>query len=375
MSPELLLGLWRSKFFEKAAFYGGTALRILYGLDRFSEDLGFSLLEPLPDVDLAGYSAALEKELKAFGLDIRVEQKNKSVATAVQSAFLKADTVNQLLVIQVGADIARQISPGQVIRIKLEVDTDPPGVFTNESRYLLQPLPFSVRSYTLPDLFAGKMHALLCRRWKNRVKERDWYDLVWYCARYPQLHLAHLEQRMRQSGHWSAETPFTADALRAFLSILMALAFFLAIPHVHPQQPFPSGPGDKDRRDGDGGRFSRSAKMNGFTAFMTEGQKPDISSWWISSRHYLTQPTPDVIHCHTPRPGGTMLAIRLEKELEQELDLLAKAKGSNRSAVVREAIVRYLEDNEDLELARRALAETGSRTSLRQLRKELGLDS
>jgi hypothetical protein len=212
-----LLGLWRSKFFEKASFYGGTALRILYGLDRFSEDLDFSLLEPLPDFDLAGYSAALEKELKAFGFDVRVEQKNKSVATAVQSAFLKADTVNQLLVIQAGADIARQIPPGQVIRIKLEVDTDPPGGFATESRYLLQPLPFSVRSYTLPDLFAGKMHALLCRRWKNRVKGRDWYDLIWYCARYPELNLAHLEQRMRQSGHWSAETPFTAEALREVL--------------------------------------------------------------------------------------------------------------------------------------------------------------
>lgn len=212
-----LLGLWRSKFFEKAAFYGGTSLRILYGLDRFSEDLDFSLLEPLPDFDLSAYSAALEKELKAFGFDVRVEQKNKSVTTAVQSAFLKADTVNQLLVIQAGADIARQIPPGQVIRIKLEVDTDPPGGFATESRYLLQPLPFSVRSYTLPDLFAGKMHALLCRRWKNRVKGRDWYDLVWYCARYPQLHLAHLEQRMRQSGHWAAETPFTTEALHEFL--------------------------------------------------------------------------------------------------------------------------------------------------------------
>lgn len=212
-----LLGLWRSKFFEKAAFYGGTALRILYGLDRFSEDLDFSLLEPLPDFDLVGYSTALEKELKAFGFDVRVEQKSKSVATAVQSAFLKADTVNQLLVIQAGADIARQIPPGQVIRIKLEVDTDPPGGFATESRYLLQPLPFSVRSYTLPDLFAGKMHALLCRRWKNRVKGRDWYDLVWYCARYPQLHLVHLEQRMRQSGHWAEETPFTTEALREFL--------------------------------------------------------------------------------------------------------------------------------------------------------------
>lgn len=180
-----------------------TALRILYELDRFSEDLDFSLLEPLPDFDLAGYSTALEKELKAFGFDIRVEQKNKSVATVVQSAFLKADTINQLLVIQAGADIARQIPPGQVIRIKLEVDTEPPGGFATEGRYLLQPLPFSVRSYTLPDLFAGKMHALFCRRWKNRVKGRDWYDLVWYCARYP--HYPILGCIVPNLGHTSTE--------------------------------------------------------------------------------------------------------------------------------------------------------------------------
>ena len=199
-----LLGLWRAKFFEKAAFYGDTALRILYGLDRFSEDLDFSLLQPVPDFDLERYSKALERELAAFGFEVRVEQKGKAVETAVQSAFLKADTANELLVIQVGEHILRQIPAGQLTRIKIEVDTDPLPGFATENRFLLQPIPFSVRSYRLPDLFAGKMHAVLCRRWKNRVKGRDWYDLVWYCARHPELHLAHLEQRMRQSGHWGA---------------------------------------------------------------------------------------------------------------------------------------------------------------------------
>ena len=197
-----LLGLWRAKFFEKAAFYGGTALRILYGLDRFSEDLDFSLLQPMSDFRLERYSNALERELAAFGFEVRVDQKGKAVETAVQSAFLKADTTNQLLVIQAGEHLLRQIPSGQVIRIKIEIDTDPPPGFATENRYLLLPIPFSVRSYCLPDLFAGKMHAVLCRRWKNRVKGRDWYDLVWYCAHHPELKLAHLEQRMRQSGHW-----------------------------------------------------------------------------------------------------------------------------------------------------------------------------
>ena len=212
-----LLGLWRSKFFEKAAFYGGTALRILYGLDRFSEDLDFSLLEPMTDFELKRYSSALEKELAAFGFEVRVEGKNKSVETAVQSAFLKANTAKQLLVIQTREEIVRQIPPGQIVMIKLEIDTDPPGGFKTENKYLLQPIPFSVRSYTLPDLFAGKMHALLCRRWKNRVKGRDWYDLVWYCTHHPELHLSHLEERMRQSGHWTREEPLGASSLHGLV--------------------------------------------------------------------------------------------------------------------------------------------------------------
>ncbi len=204
-----LLGLWRAKFFEHAAFYGGTALRILYGLDRFSEDLDFSLLKPQDNFDLARYTAGLEEELLAFGFNIRVEMVDKAVESAVQSAFLKANTRKELLVIEAGEEIAGRISAGQMLKVKLEVDTDPPPGFATETRYLLNPIPFAVRSYSLPDLFAGKMHAILCRKWKNRVKGRDWYDLVWYAANHLQLRLAHLEQRMRQTGHWSGERPLS----------------------------------------------------------------------------------------------------------------------------------------------------------------------
>ena len=213
-----LFGLWRAKFFDKAAFYGGTALRILYGLDRFSEDLDFSLLQPSSDFRLERYSNSLEKELAAFGFTVRVELKNKAVPSAVQSAFLKADTANELLVIEPGEEIVRQIPAGKVIRIKIEVDTNPPPGFVTENKYLLLPVPFSVRSYVLPDLFAGKMHALLYRRWKTRVKGRDWYDLVWYCSHHPTLHLAHLEQRMRQSGDWTNPEPLDQDTFRQILT-------------------------------------------------------------------------------------------------------------------------------------------------------------
>lgn len=207
-----LLGLWRAKFFEHAAFYGGTALRILHGLDRFSEDLDFSLLQPSGNFNLARYSASLVEELLAFGFDVRVEMVDKAVESAVQSAFLKANTRSELLVIETGEELVDKVSAGQVVKIKIEVDTDPPPGFATSTRYLLQPIPFAVRSYALPDLFAGKMHALLFRKWKNRVKGRDWYDLVWYAANHPHLHLAHLEQRMRQTGHWGGEEPLSQGA-------------------------------------------------------------------------------------------------------------------------------------------------------------------
>ncbi len=204
-----LLGLWRARFFEHAAFYGGTALRILHGIDRFSEDLDFSLLAPSTDFSLLRYSAALEEEVRAFGFNLRVEKVDKSVESAVQSAFLKATTRNELLVIETDERIAGQIPPGQVMKIKIEVDTDPPPAFMTTTRYLLQPIPFAVRCYTLPGLFAGKMHAILFRKWNNRVKGRDWYDLVWYAANHPELNLAHLEQRMRQTGHWTGDARLT----------------------------------------------------------------------------------------------------------------------------------------------------------------------
>ncbi len=197
-----LLGLWRSRFFEHAAFYGGTALRILYGLDRFSEDLDFSLLMPNSHFDLSRFTATVGAELSGFGFDFTVEQVHKTPQSAVQSAFLKGETLQQLLVIDASQAIAKNVAKGQILKIKLEVDTNPPQGFSTQTSYLLQPIPFAVRLYTLPDLFAGKMHAILCRNWKNRVKGRDWYDLVWYCANHPDLHLLHLENRMRQSGHW-----------------------------------------------------------------------------------------------------------------------------------------------------------------------------
>jgi len=218
MQEIALLGLWRSKLFEHAAFYGGTALRVLYGLDRFSEDLDFSLLEKRIDFDLAGYSEALKRELASFGFAVEIESRPKPVSAAIQSAFLKADTRTQMITVEFDKDLIQQVPRNQVLKIRLEVDVDPPPGFATEVRYLLRPVPFSVRTFSLPDLFAGKMHAVLCRELKSRVKGRDWYDLVWFAAFHPELHLAHLEERMRQTGHWKGPAPLRAEDLRDLLA-------------------------------------------------------------------------------------------------------------------------------------------------------------
>jgi len=238
-----LLGLWRSKFFEHAAFYGGTALRILYGLDRFSEDLDFSLLAPDATFELSRYLPALESELAGFGFKVEGKIQQKSVDTAVQSAFLKAHTLQVMLEFETDATVKKRIHPGQLLKIKLEVDTDPPPGFFSEAKYLLQPIPFAVRTYSLSDLFAGKIHALLFRKWKNRVKGRDWYDLVWYCAYHPHLHVSHLQERMRQSGHWSNESLSFVDVRNLLKDAIQTLDVSQARQDV---RPFVRNPGMLD---------------------------------------------------------------------------------------------------------------------------------
>ena len=218
MQEIALLGLWRSKFFERAAFYGGTALRILYDLDRFSEDLDFSLLKPDKHFDHSFYDEALKKELRSFGFNVDIENRAKSEKTAVQSTFLKANTRNQMLTMDLDKNFIKQIPRNQKLKIKLEIDTDPPPGFSTAIKYLLLPIPFSIKTFSLPDLFAGKMHAVLCRGWKSRIKGRDWYDFVWFAANHPELHLFHLEQRMRQTGHWEKKTIFTAEDFHRKLS-------------------------------------------------------------------------------------------------------------------------------------------------------------
>ncbi len=230
-----LLGLWRGKFFEKAAFYGGTALRILYGLDRFSEDLDFSLLEPNKKFQLNHYFSFLEAEISSFGFKVFVSDKLKNKETAIQSAFIKAGTKQHFLEIKAPDYITQKIHRDDSLRIKIEIDIDPPRDFKTEVKPLLQPIPFMVNTYQLPDLFAGKCHAILCRPWQKRVKGRDWYDFVWYIGRNVPVHLNHLQKRLEQTSAWTKDQSITsADVIELLTHKIETVDFNSAKREVSP---------------------------------------------------------------------------------------------------------------------------------------------
>ena len=218
MIQEIVLcGLSRAGFFDKAAFYGGTALRIFYGLDRFSEDLDFSLKEKDVDFDLTSYFPVLEKEVRAFGLNLKVEEKHKNTDSDIKSAFLKGNTKEHLLLFYANDDFSFGVNRDEILRIKFEVDTNPPGGARYEHRYSLKPAPYEVTLYDLPSLFAGKVHAVLCRGWKNRVKGRDLYDFVFYLQRGVSLNLENLKQKLVQSEAWKEDDELSLEEVKRML--------------------------------------------------------------------------------------------------------------------------------------------------------------
>ncbi len=199
----VLLGLSRAGFFDHALFYGGTALRILYGLDRFSEDLDFSLITPDANFDLSVYENVVIEALHSFGFEVTIQLKNSD--NTIKSAFLKGNTSQHLLNIEAPEDIVKTFGQGRLVKIKFEVDTQPPLDFESEKKTLLVPSPFTINTMTLPSLFAGKMHAILCRNWSTRPKGRDWYDLIWYISHGYALDIKHLNARLQQNCAWQED--------------------------------------------------------------------------------------------------------------------------------------------------------------------------
>lgn len=188
MQQVVLAGLYRGGFFKEAAFYGGTCLRIFHKLGRYSEDMDFSLLQKNPDFHFEDYFPAIIEEAKLLGREITITKKDKSKFSKVESAFLKDNTDVY--------DLAFQTEKS--LKIKIEVDTNPPLGFDTEQKLLMLPFSFNTRCFTLPSLYAGKMHALVFRAWKNRIKGRDWYDFEWYVRHRIALDFKHLRLRANE---------------------------------------------------------------------------------------------------------------------------------------------------------------------------------
>ena len=192
-----LAGLYRGGFFQYAAFYGGTCLRLFHGLPRFSEDMDFSLVEKRNDIHIEQFFPAITEEFSLAGHDIQIEKKDKKIFGRVESAFLKDNTEAYEI----------RFQTKKTVKVKIELDTNPPLHFNTEQKLLLRPYSFMTRCFTLPDLFAGKMHALVYRSWNKRVKGRDWYDFEWYVRHQIPLNFQHLQARISEFNNESPDLP------------------------------------------------------------------------------------------------------------------------------------------------------------------------
>ncbi len=212
-----LAGLSRGGFFDKAAFYGGTCLRIFYGLNRFSEDLDFALFEKNYEFKLSEYFPSLEKEFASYGIEIHVEEKKKTSETDIQSAFLKGNTLTLMMTFFPKSETAKRIIANQKMKIKFEVDTNSPIGGKFETKYRFLPAPYEVRMFDESSLFAGKIHAILCRDYKNHVKGRDYYDYLFYIGKGSKFNLAYLENKLKNSKVLPQNEKLTLEKVKEML--------------------------------------------------------------------------------------------------------------------------------------------------------------
>ena len=213
----VLAGLSRGGFFNEAAFYGGTALRIFYKLARFSEDLDFALLKPNPNFSLEKYFSYIENELQAYGLNLEVSSKNKSVASNITSAFVKGDTLEHILKFFPNENLNKYNKLLKNIKIKFEVDINPPSGALYENVYRLLPSPHEIKLYSKESLFAGKIHAILCRNWQTRTKGRDLYDYVFFLANNISVNIELVKNKLIESNYIKDDTDFNIDVLKELL--------------------------------------------------------------------------------------------------------------------------------------------------------------
>jgi hypothetical protein len=196
ITQELALyGLKEAGFFEKSSFQGGTCLRIIHGLDRFSEDLDFSLKQPDPDFDINPYLERAMEIMDVYGYKIEVSGEDKA-DNNVKTRFLKDDSIKKLLNFENTLDMRKKI------QIKVEVDINPPKGAVDEANYLDFPIDFMVMTHDMSTLLSGKCHALLCR---NYIKGRDWYDYLWYISKGTKINFEMFQEAINQLGPWKGQ--------------------------------------------------------------------------------------------------------------------------------------------------------------------------
>ena len=212
----VLVGLYKAKFFDKAAFYGGTALRIFYGLNRFSEDLDFSLIEKDNNFNFDNYFPSIVDVAHKYGLNVEITSKEKIESTDIKSAFLKSNII-ETITLFFGEEDVKHINHNERIKIKFEVDITPPPLVTYEIKYRLSPEPYSIRLYDKESLFSGKLHAVICRGWKSRVKGRDLYDYIFYLQNDIKFNLIHLQERLIDSNFITRDDEFNLEIVKNIL--------------------------------------------------------------------------------------------------------------------------------------------------------------
>jgi len=213
LQEVVLAGLSKTDFFTHAAFYGGTALRIFYGIDRFSEDLDFSLLVSDEHFDISKYLKPISEIMSSLGLHFEVSKNEKSSESTIDSAFIKGNTKETFIAIYPNSTDSTQIIHNEKIIIKFEIDVNPPKHANTEIKYRLLPFPYQVRIYDKNSLFAGKIHAVIARSWKNRVKGRDLYDYIYFLSLDTKVNLKHLEARLKQTKSIEEDTILTREKL------------------------------------------------------------------------------------------------------------------------------------------------------------------
>lgn len=216
---ELVIsGLSKSDFFNRAAFYGGTALRIFYDLDRFSEDLDFALVSPDKNFDLSAYFPFIEKEVSLYGLNLKVDTKIKTKESNISSAFLKGDTMEHILIFFSESNLQNNSKLLRDIKIKFEIDINPSSGAEYEIKYKLLPTPHSVRLYNKESLFAGKIHAILCRNWSHRTKGRDLYDYAFFLSKNIKVNMNLVKSKLVESNVLKDDDNFDINILKNMLN-------------------------------------------------------------------------------------------------------------------------------------------------------------